>query len=706
MAVPLTDEEAAPALSTPNDRQPVNLRSVLLGLLGVIFICGLTAYNDYVVVNTYLVGNFLPIGLILFFLAFIMLINAPLSRWAPRWAFSTAEMGVAMCMVLVTCAIPSSGLMRYLPGHLVGIWDKAGQSIDHVATLKEANLPDWLFPRMTRTDIADRANDPVVREFMQRAYVSENGFMARVRAVPWGAWAMPAFAWGVLMACIYGGFICLSIVLRRQWVENERLPYPLASVYLSLIEQPRPGTFVNSLLRNRAFWIAFSIVFLIHGVNALRLYDPKVWPEIPLGYSFWGIFGNPPLSYADWSFKAARLFFCILGITYFLQTNVAFSIWFIYIITQVVAKGMLGNYSAELTDGMASDQTFGAMVPFTCMMLWVGRKHFAMVGRRMFGRAATDDPEGRYLPYVLSGWGTLVFSAGIVAWLCLAGVSLVSAVCIVLTCGMLYLVVARVVAETGLIFVQIPTSVQRPFVYMAQSLPQSLAHKVSTRSFFFATLFNGILVHDQRESISGFAPQALRVADGAAYENERNWRRAVPFTVCLFAALVVGYCVAGGAMLYTEYNYSASADRLQTVPINGYGVSTAPGWVLDAVRDYRATGGPTDAHSRWFHLGLGGVVTTVLSLLRLRFVGWPLHPIGFMLTYSYATKMIWFSVFVGWIAKVLIVRFGGASLYRAAKPLFMGMIIGEAGAAAFWLIVSLVRSSMGLTYHAVGLLPG
>ena len=61
-------EDAASYSDAPPYRRPVNLRSVLLGLLGVVFICGLTAYNDHVVANTFLVGNFLPIGLILFFL--------------------------------------------------------------------------------------------------------------------------------------------------------------------------------------------------------------------------------------------------------------------------------------------------------------------------------------------------------------------------------------------------------------------------------------------------------------------------------------------------------------------------------------------------------------------------------------------------------------------------------------------------------------
>lgn len=689
-------------------RRSVSFRSVLLGFVGVILICGLSAYNDHVVANTYLVGNFLPIGLLLFMVSFILLVNTPLTRWAPRRAFTTGELGVALCMMMVSCALPGSGLMRYLPAHLIGLWPRAAENVDYANALADANLPDWLFPTMTHTGIRERASDPVVQDFVQRASVPENTFVARFMAVPWAAWAVPAFTWGILVCCIFGAVLCVSVIFRRQWVENERLPYPLATVYMSLIEQPKPGSMLNALFSSRVFWIAFATVFIIHGVNALRLYDPKIWPQIPLYYDFWGLLSQPPFYYCDWSFKYARIFFCMIGIAYFLQSNVALSIWFFYLMTSVVAPCIMGSYSAELTGGMATDQIMGAAIPFTIAMLWVARKHLLVVFRQMFIKPAPDEAMGRYLPYFLAGWGLVIFSAGIVAWLWMAGVGLVAGIGITAMCGMLYLVVSRVLAETGMIFLQLPIPVNRPFSYLAQSLPAALAHKVSTRSFFFAAFFNGIFVHDQRESISGFMPQALRVADAAAYENERNWRRVFPFVLCIVGALVVGYLVSGAAMLYTEYNYATPLDPAQaSATINPYGTSTAvTGATLDPLRDFVANGGPTESHNRGLQLGLGAAVTATLSILRLRFVGWPLHPIGFIITYSWATKVMWLSVFVGWLAKLLIVKFGGASLYRDAKPLFMGLIMGEAGAAAFWLVVSLVRSSMGLSYHAVNLLPG
>ena len=61
--------------------------------------------------------------------------------------------------------------------------------------------------------------------------------------------------------------------------------------------------------------------------------------------------------------------------------------------------------------------------------------------------------------------------------------------------------------------------------------------------------------------------------------------------------------------------------------------------------------------------------------------------------------------FIGWLIKVLVVRFGGTDLFRAARNFFIGMIIGEAGAAACWLVVCLFCNALGITYHAIHLFP-
>jgi hypothetical protein len=75
------------------------------------------------------------------------------------------------------------------------------------------------------------------------------------------------------------------------------------------------------------------------------------------------------------------------------------------------------------------------------------------------------------------------------------------------------------------------------------------------------------------------------------------------------------------------------------------------------------------------------------------------------MAYSFPMQVLWFSIFVGWLVKVLLVRFGGGEVFRRARPLFIGLILGEAFAAAFWLVVSLVLDALGMSFHKVVLFP-
>jgi len=676
----------------PARRRAVNLRSVLLGLVGVAFICGLTPYNDFVVNNTYLVGNFLPIGLLLFFLLVIMLVNAPLWRFAPRHALSSGELAVALGMTLVSCALPSSGLMRYLPAFLVGLQYHGIADAEFRRCISDLNLPAWIFPQF------ESPSDPVIQDYWGRVLPGE--------MIPWAAWVTPAIAWGILLAAMYGAVICISVIVRRQWVENERLPFPLASIYVSLVEEPQPGHGLNALFRSRGFWMALAAVFVMHSINALNLYWPKYVERIPLGFNMGAIFSEEPWRYTEWGFKSQTLYFSIIGITFFLQTKIAFSLWFFFIAVQVT-RMLIVPQGWEITTGMQTDQLFGAVLVFAATVLWIGRNHWLLVMRHMLGRATADEPRGKYLPYSIAGWGLVGCWLAMAAWLVAAGASVAGAVVLVGMLMVLFMVIARVVAETGLIFVQFSLlPLWRPWTFLGTALP--FGWRTTPQSFFYSAMFTGMLSHDMRETSSVYTTQSLKVADDTAYANDDSWRRSLAFVVALALALLTGYLISGASTLYVEYTHASTVDRLQATPINGYGVDAAPRYqVISPTRDYLSSaGGPNEAHSRLGHFTFGAALTAMLGVLRLRLAWWPLHPVGFLLVYSYPIMTIWFSIFVGWLAKVLIVKFGGIELFRAARNVFIGLIIGEAGTAAVWLVVSFVRLWLGLEYYSVRLLPG
>ena len=62
----------------------------------------------------------------------------------------------------------------------------------------------------------------------------------------------------------------------------------------------------------------------------------------------------------------------------------------------------------------------------------------------------------------------------------------------------------------------------------------------------------------------------------------------------------------------------------------------------------------------------------------------------------YPTRMIWFSFFLGWLAKFLIMRYGGPGLYLRLKPVALGMIAGEAIVAGVVLVVQAALHLGGL----------
>ena len=91
--------------------------------------------------------------------------------------------------------------------------------------------------------------------------------------------------------------------------------------------------------------------------------------------------------------------------------------------------------------------------------------------------------------------------------------------------------------------------------------------------------------------------------------------------------------------------------------------------------------------------------------LSLMFVKWPIHPIGLLTVQSYFHGKFWFSVFLGWTLKTLILRYGGSKLYRRAFPVFMGFILGELTASVFWAIVSAVVVAAGRSFQRIVVLP-
>lgn len=692
---------ATPTGATVTDpRRAVGWRSLSLGLLGAVLIAGITPYNNYVLDNTDLVGGFVPTGGLMFLFA-LLLGNAVLHRWRPSQALGGGELAVVLAMLLAASALPAGGLMRYLPGNLVGLHVVASEHPDTRDLLRRLDLPDWLFPTFESDDPAERGGEPVVRDYIGRSADAGTTFGSRVRAVPWRAWITPALTWGVFLAAVGGGVVLLGVLLRRQWAENERLQFPVATVFASLIEPPAPGRALNALLRGRLFWIAAGSVIALHSMNGLHAYLPRYVPEIPLRFDLSGILTTSPWYHTETDFRAQRLCFTMIGLTYFIESRLALSMVVFFLLLQV-ARMYAGEFQAEITTGMQQDQVLGAMIPYALMLLWIARRHLRDVAAQMLRRPRENEPRGRYLSYAAIGWGLVACVAAQVAWLVAAGASTIGAIGIVAMVLLIALVLMRVVAESGLIYVFLPAPVHRPWAYLMADLPGPLQARTTEGSLFFGSLFSGVLTHDLRQNLSVYALHALRTADHAGI-GSRSRRPAVGFVLAIALAAGVAYAVSFAATLYVEYAYAAVKTRAAYSPLNEWGVYHMPRWwVLQPLFAYLPPNdGPAEAHSRLGHLLFGASAMSALGWLRWRFAEWPLHPLGFLLMHTMGLRWMWFSIFLGWMMKSGVIRFGGANLFDRARPLFLGMILGEAMAAALWLTVAFVLSWMGLEHLSI-----
>jgi hypothetical protein len=213
--------------------------------------------------------------------------------------------------------------------------------------------------------------------------------------------------------------------------------------------------------------------------------------------------------------------------------------------------------------------------------------------------------------------------------------------------------------------------------------------------------------YDYREVASVYGLHGLRMADATVDPTttgeSKQGRR---FVACLALALIVGYFVSFGSMLLTEYGYESSMDTPALTPINDWGARANSRWLIVEPTVQYTRDQYNFNYSPVGHMAFGFVFTGALSFLRLRFTGWPLHPIGYLMIGTFPGHHLWFSIMIGWMAKTLIVRFGGPRMFVDAKPFFLGLIVGESAAAGLWLVMGIGLGALGMDYRPVNIMPG
>jgi hypothetical protein len=156
------------------------------------------------------------------------------------------------------------------------------------------------------------------------------------------------------------------------------------------------------------------------------------------------------------------------------------------------------------------------------------------------------------------------------------------------------------------------------------------------------------------------------------------------FTAAAALAVVVMLAIGIPAML--RMIYMNGGTKLSDWPFSMW-----PRWGFGDVDVSLRNPEPAD---NWLRVAVAVGACTMLGMswLHLNMSWWPMSPIGYIMASSWAMdNVLWGAAFVGWLIVVLVKRFGGLSLYRRIRPVFLGLILGDyLGGAVFGLLTTIM----------------
>src|SRR5690606_26715766 len=107
-------------------------------------------------------------------------------------------------------------------------------------------------------------------------------------------------------------------------------------------------------------------------------------------YDLTGIFVEEPWRHLHANIKQATIFFTFVGVTYFIQSRVGFSLWATFLMLQLFVV-QRRTFGADLPQAAMDDQHLGSAIAFLCGILWIGRHHWRRVVRHLVMGLSEDE---------------------------------------------------------------------------------------------------------------------------------------------------------------------------------------------------------------------------------------------------------------------------------------------------------------------------
>ena len=563
---------------------------------------------------------------VLFTLFALAGVNLLLKRNFSNLALKNSEIAIIYVMVSVSTALAGHDIIRQLVPLMANpFWFATPEN--EWEELFFRHLPDWL---------------TVPNRHLLRGYFESDENFWQPQYI--NAWIIPILAWTGFVVLLLFVTLCINIVIRQQWIEHEKLSYPLTVMPVEVIADK------SKLFSNKLVWIGFLIAFGLEMVAGLNYLYPSI-PPLKIKYVL--PTSIRPWNAMSWGF-AIYVYPFAIGLTYLMPLDLSLSLWF-FLLTwklQPVILTMLGFNTAV---GLMNEQRSGAWIGIGVIALLTSRNHIVSVVKQVLVRKIDDGLYYLAVFGLIFGTALMVlfwYHAGLSPWVAIIYFVIYFVICVGMT---------RMRAELG-----------PPTHELHGAHPDRLmVGFLGTRAIGAATLTNTTLLswlaygyrcHPMPHQLEGFKI--------GSYFDVR-YRRLI--TAMILASIVGAFLsILLHVSLYHrfqfarwgvgEFNYLRSRILFPKEPN------------IEVMQ----------------HVGIGVAVTAILTVLKRRFIWWPFYPAGYAVSKGWAMTWMWFSIFLGWLAKRLLFSTGGVKYYRIMLPLFLGFIFGQFSAGSLWSLIGII----------------
>jgi hypothetical protein len=627
----------------------LTVRSILLSAVSVIVFTvagNVSVLHRYEIIGT----GYLPRGVI-FYLLFLILYNQTIGRLLPRVRLHRVEVMVVFCALLAMDSIPAQDFAQHFYLNIAGMVQYTGED----SPVGHLNIREHFMKGMLPS--AD-PSAPVIKWLYST--IPEGA------SIPYKAWLQTFLIWTPYIFLLYWLLLWCAALISYRWEQEERLLYPMMQIPLEIVDtsdgQP------SAILKSKLMWGFFVLTCLVYTLNFLNAYVPEV-PAIALTTNLGRVAHGGPWSAFNWiqlDFRPE-----MIGISYLLATDVGFSLVFFYFLRRVIIMLRIAYGLPSAHSTFLQFHAGGGFIVLGLALLWTARGYLKGCVRQ----AVKGGPESSFYRLCFFGIGTGF--GGVVGWCWVVGISVKWAVIQFGVFVLASLVASRVICEAGMFLYSSPLFGLGTVLFSGFSA--QMAHKE-------ITLLTATSWTDIRNSSAMAMPymmQTFKVGASAGLKRSHT-------AFLIFGAIVISVLACHIAVPYIIY-HTGVGNLAPWPPRSGQNTVRRLAHFLSH---------PSSMDSeKWTAFLSGGGIIGLLVAMRQNFFWWPLHPLGFVVSlWGWPIDRYWLSIFLGWLLKVLICRYGGYKTYRLVRPAAFGLILGLCFVMTLWMIMHYVWDAPALIY--------